>query len=190
MNWLDFILLIIVASSVYTGFRVGFARGGIGFAAAVLGLLCGFWFYGIPAAWVSTLVTSKTVANLLGFFIVIFGFILAGSIIGLIVQKMFRLIGLGFFDRLLGAAFGFVRGSLVVVAVVAVLLAFTPKNPPPDFIVNSSVMPYALEASRAIVSLAPRGLNDSVEEAIGAVKKIWEEKVKKIKKKKLQETEA
>lgn len=190
MNWLDFVLLIIVASSVYTGFRVGFARVGIGFAAAVLGLLCGFWFYGIPAAWIGSLIASKAAANLLGFFIVIFGFILAGSVIGWTVSRMFKMVGLGFVDRIFGAAFGFVRGGLVVVAVVAVLLAFTPKNPPPDYIVDSSVMPYALEASRLLVSLAPRGLNDSVEEAIGAVKKLWQDKLKKIKQKKLPQSEA
>jgi len=190
MNWLDVLLLIIVASSVYTGFREGFARVGIGFAAAVLGLLCGFWFYGIPAAWISGMIPSKAAANLLGFFIVIFGFILAGTFVGFVVSRMFRMVGLGFVDRFFGAAFGFVRGGLGVVAVVAVLLAFTPKNPPPDFIVNSAVMPYALDASRLIVSLAPRGLNDSVEEAVHAVKKIWEDKLKKMKQKKLPETEA
>ncbi len=189
MNWLDFIFLILLGSSMFSGFRIGFARVGIGFAAAVIGLLCGFWFYGIPAAWISSWVSSTMAANLLGFFIVIFGFVIAGSVIGWLVSKMFKMVGLGFVDRLLGAAFGFVRGSLVVVAIVTVLLAFTPKKPPPDFIVTSSVMPYAMEASRILVSLAPRGLNDSVEEAIGAVRKIWDEQIKK-KKKKLPETEA
>jgi len=190
MNWLDILFLIIVGSSVYTGFREGFARVGIGFLAAVLGLLCGFWFYGIPAAWLGTMIPSKPVANLLGFFVVIFAFILAGTFVGYVVSRMFKLVGLGFVDRFFGAAFGFVRGALGVVAVVAVLLAFTPKNPPPEFITESAVMPYALEASRLIVSLAPKGLNDSVEEAVNAVKKIWQDKVKKMKSKKLPETEA
>ncbi|MEO8025586.1 MAG: CvpA family protein [Bryobacteraceae bacterium] len=190
MNWLDFLLLIVVASSMYTGFRAGFARVGIGFVAAIAGLLCGFWFYGIPAAWIGTLITSKAVANLLGFFIVIFAFILAGTAVGWFVARMFKLVGLGLVDRVLGGALGFVRGSLYVVVIVTVLLAFAPKNPTPDYIVNSAVMPYGMEASRTIVSLAPRGLSDAVDEAIFALKKIWQDKLKKMKQKKLPESEA
>lgn len=182
MNWLDFILLVIIASSIWSGFRIGFIRVGIGFLAAGLGLLFGFWLYGIPAAWLKPWIHSAAVANLLGFCIVIFGFMLAGGIVGFVISRMFRLVGLGFVDRLAGAVFGLVRGSLVVVAIVCVLLAFVPK-PPPDFLTESAVTPYAVEASRMIAALAPRALSDAVNEGISSIKKIWQDRLKRIPKK-------
>ena len=50
MNFLDFLLLFIVGFSVLAGFRAGFARVTIGFAATIIGIFCGFWFYRIPGS--------------------------------------------------------------------------------------------------------------------------------------------
>ena len=52
MSLLDLLVVIVVGASVAAGFVAGFARVGIGFIAAILGVVFGFWFYGIPAGWV------------------------------------------------------------------------------------------------------------------------------------------
>ena len=137
MSLLDLIVLLFIAASVVGGFVAGFARSGIGFLAAVFGVLCGFWFYGIPAAAVHKYVHSVTASNLIGFFVVFFGLIFVGALIGKLLSKLFKWTGLSWLDRLMGAAFGLVRGALVAVAFIAVLLAFTPK-PTPNWMVNST----------------------------------------------------
>ena len=43
---------------------------------------------------------------------------------------------------------------MIAVVMIAVLLAFTPK-PMPNWMVESQTLPYAMEASNAIASLAP-----------------------------------
>ena len=73
MSWIDLVLALVIASSVLTGFTAGFARVGVGFAALVVGMLCGFWFYGIVAAYVIDYVTSPAIANLIGFFVILIG---------------------------------------------------------------------------------------------------------------------
>ena len=80
--------------------------------------------------------------------------LIAGGILGQILSKIFKWTGLSWLDRTLGAGFGLVRGALVVVAIVAVLMAFTPK-PIPYWMTGSVLLPYAVEASDWCAALAP-----------------------------------
>ncbi len=109
MSWLDVVVFVILGYSIFTGFSGGFARVGVGFAATLLGIICGFWFYGIAAAHVADYVASRGVANLIGFVLVFGTFVLAGAIVGRILASLFKWVGLSWLDRLLGAAFGFLR---------------------------------------------------------------------------------
>lgn len=182
MNLLDLLLVVIIGASVVTGFMAGFARVGIGFLATICGLLFGFWFYGIPAEWFHRHIKSVTLSNMLGFFLVFFGCMLLGSLIGKMLSKLFKWTGLSWLDRLLGGAFGFVRGSLIAVAFVAVLLAFTPK-PLPNWMVDSAVLPYAIDASDLCADLAPNAIKDAFRESMHDIEKVWQEQLKKKKRK-------
>src|SRR5579863_6390638 len=160
MSLLDLLLGLIIGTSIVAGFIAGFARVGIGFCAAVAGLLFGFWFYGIPADWIHKHIDSQTVSNFLGFFVVFFAFVIAGALIGKLFSKLFKWTGLSWLDRLLGAGFGFVRGSFIGVAFVAVLLAFTPR-PLPNWMVDSVLLPYAVDASDLFSAMAPHALKEA-----------------------------
>lgn len=173
MNLLDYLLLIIVGYSVVTGFMGGFARVGIGFGATLLGILFGLWFYGLPAAWIQEYVRSQSAANLLGFFVIFSAVVLAGSLIGRVLANVFKWVGLSWLDRFLGAGFGFVRGAVLALGVVTVITAFAP-SPPPRFIVDSKVMPYATAAGKAFAMLAPRQLKDSYYETLGRLRQAWD----------------
>ena len=178
MNLLDLLLVIIVGASVVTGFMAGFARVGIGFMATVAGLVCGFWFYGIPAAWLHQHLKSAVASNLIGFFVVFFGFVFAGALLGKLLSKLFRWTGLSWLDRLLGGGFGLVRGSLIAVAFVSVLLAFTPR-PLPNWMVDSMVLPYAIDASNLCAALAPNALKEGFRESMRDIRKAWDEQMRK-----------
>jgi membrane protein required for colicin V production len=178
VNLLDLLLVIIVGASVATGLMAGFARVGIGFIATVTGLVCGFWFYGIPAAWLHEHLKSAAAANLIGFFLVFFGFVMAGALFGKLLSKLFRWTGLSWLDRLLGGGFGLVRGSLIAIVFISVLLAFTPR-PLPAWMVDSKVLPYAIDASNLCAQLAPNALKDAFRESMRDIRKVWDEQMKK-----------
>jgi membrane protein required for colicin V production len=179
VNLLDILLAIIVGASVLTGLLSGFARAGIGFIAAVCGVLFGFWFYGVPAEWFHAHhVKSETLSNLLGFFTVFFAFAFAGALIGKLLSMLFKWTGLSWLDRLMGGAFGLVRGSLIAVTFIAVLLAFTPK-PLPNWMVNSTTLPYAIDASNLWAQLAPNAIKDAFAESMRDIRKAWDEQLKK-----------
>jgi membrane protein required for colicin V production len=178
LSLLDLLLVLILGTSMVAGFAAGFARVGISFVAAVMGLLFGLWFYGIPAAWIHKYLHSTMAANLLGFFAVMFIFVLAGALIAKLLSKLFRWGGLTWLDRLLGAGFGLARGALIAAVFVAVLLAFTPR-PLPSWMVSSRLLPYAVDASNLCAALAPREVKDTFHMALGEIRKDWDEQVQK-----------
>ena len=176
MSLLDLILLAVILISIAAGFRAGFARVGIGFLAGILGVVFGFWFYGTPAAWVHKYVHSVTISNVLGFILVFWAFLLAGALIGKIFSKLFKWTGLSWLDRLMGAAFGLVRGGLITTAMVAILMAFTPR-PVPNWMVDSIVLPYAMDASGVLAAIAPNAIKDAFRESVRDIRKIWDDQL-------------
>lgn len=177
MSLLDVIILAVIGISMGTGFRAGFARVSMGLLAGMLGVVFGFWFYGMPAAWVRTYVHSAAVANLIGFILVFWAFLLAGALIGKIFSKLFKWTGLSWLDRAMGAAFGLVRGALITVALVAVLMAFTAK-PVPNWMVDSKLLPYATGASGKLAVLAPNAIKEAFRESLREIRTLWDAQIR------------
>ena len=177
MSLLDVIILLVIGISVVTGWRTGIARVAIGFLAAAMGVVAGFWFYGTPAAWVRAYIHSATASNVIGFLLVFWGFLLAGALVGRAFSKLFKWTGLSWLDRLAGGAFGLVRGALITVALVAVLMAFTAK-PLPNWMVDSKLLPYATGASNALAALAPHAIKAAFQESLFEIRKLWDEQIR------------
>jgi membrane protein required for colicin V production len=105
-------------------------------------------------------------------------FLVAGALLAKLCSKFFKWTGLSWLDRLLGAAFGLVRGALIAVAIIAVLLAFTPK-PMPNWMVQSQVLPYAMEASSVISALAPIAIKNAFRESMFELRRLWDEQLRR-----------
>jgi membrane protein required for colicin V production len=176
VNFIDIILLIVVGASILSGFREGFARVAIGFGAAIAGIVFGFWFYGIPASYLEPYLSSRALANGLGFFAIFLGCMILGGLAGAILAHLFKWIGLSWLDRIMGGAFGFVRGVVISVALVTIVLACAPK-PPPRAIVESRLVPHIMGASSILADITPHELKDAFSETKEKVKKIWSEHV-------------
>jgi len=138
----------------------------------IVGLFCGFWFYGVVGAYVLDYVSSRAIANLIGFFVIFSGVLIVGAIVGRILAKFFRWVGLSWLDRLLGGTFGLARGLVIAAGMVTVLLAFAP-SPPPGSVVNSKLMPYVISVSGIFAVLTPREIKDSFSATKDKVKADW-----------------
>jgi membrane protein required for colicin V production len=115
------------------------------------------------------------VANLIGFLLIVFAVLLLGGLLGWIVNRFLRTIGLSFFDRVLGAAFGFVRGLLVAIALLTAYMSFGPEIDSKTVsasVLHSRIAPYVLDASHAFVSIAPMELKSGFLKQYAQVKSL------------------
>ncbi|MGA3072480.1 MAG: CvpA family protein [Bryobacteraceae bacterium] len=179
MNWLDIVLLLVLAGSVVTSFSTGLTREVVGLFSMIAALVLAIWFYGTAGSFLQPYVSSPGVANFCGFLMVFCGVLILGAIVGRVLRRMMKVVGLSFVDRLLGACFGIVRGVLISIAVVLALLAFTPGKSPPDAVVRSRVAPYVIDAARVCSAVAPRELKDGFRKSYEQVKTIWGNALKK-----------
>jgi membrane protein required for colicin V production len=181
MNWLDLVLFLILLLSTVSAARRGFSREVVGIAAAVIGLVCGIWFYGLAGSFLLPYVSSPQVANFIGFFIVFTGFLILGTIVSAIIRRFVKTVGLSWFDRLLGAVFGLVRGTLLGLAVITALVAFAPAvaaGSAPAAVAESRIAPYILAGANFLIAIAPREMKDSFHIHYEQLKTFWEQNKK------------
>jgi membrane protein required for colicin V production len=162
MNWVDWLLIAFLFISIVSGFVEGFIRMGIGFAALIAGFLFGVWFYGPAGAWSEPYVKSETLANVIGFNLVFIGIIVAGALLAWVIQKIFRVVGLSWLDRLVGGAFGVVRGVLVLAIGTLIFTAFYPGKLP-GAVYQSELAPYVLGTSRVLAEATPYEIKSGFE---------------------------
>ena len=179
MNWLDVVLLVILLCSIVASFRKGLTREIIGLVAVVLGLVLGSWFYGTAGGLLQPYVSSRTAANLCGFFVVFCAVVLAGSLLSFVLGKFLKVTGLSLFDHALGAAFGVVRGALIAVALITGVMAFSQGGKPPSSVVNSRLAPYVVQGARVIAAIAPHELKVGFHKSYAEAKAAWEEAIQK-----------
>jgi membrane protein required for colicin V production len=176
LNWLDYAIVAIFLFSVVQSFRRGFSREVIGLAATFFAFLLAMWFYGLAGSVVSPYVGSERTSNMIGFFMVVIGVLLLGSVAGWMVNRFVRSVGLSFFDRMLGAAFGLVRGVLIAMALLTAWMAFgshVTAGAGSKAVVHSRIAPYVVNASRLFVAVAPMDLKRNFRTYYSQIKTVW-----------------
>lgn len=152
MSGLDWVMIAVVLLSVLLAASQGFFYELFSLGGIVVGYIMAAWGYTRVAAWYAPFVKSAWVADIAGFLTIFIAVSLVAGIIGRLARWFFKEAGLRWFDRLLGAAFGLVRGVLAVAVLLLALTSFAPDN---TCIVQSAVAPYVLIVARAAVWIAP-----------------------------------
>jgi membrane protein required for colicin V production len=174
VNWLDYIFIAILLLSTLFALRKGFVRETVSLISSIAGLVLAYWFYGIPASFLAPFLSTRRLANLLGFIIVFAVVVLAGWLVAALINRFVKATGLTLFDRFLGAVFGLVRGAAVCIALLTAYIAWSPRvdqSAAPAAVVNSQIAPALTEASRIAVSLAPMELKQSFHEGLSWLQK-------------------
>jgi len=179
MNWLDFVLALILLASGVAGLRRGLSRQIIGLITGVLALLLGIWFYGMAGYYLLPYASSRTIANAGGFVLVFCGVMVLGSLVSFAAGRFLKVTGLSVFDHFLGAGFGLLRGLLFAVAIVMGVMAFSRGDGPPEAIVHSRMAPYVVDAARLFASVAPHELKEGFRKSYAQVKSAWSDALQK-----------
>jgi membrane protein required for colicin V production len=163
MNWVDWVLVGFLLVSVISGFVEGFVRIAVGFVAMILGFVFASWFHGVAGGWMEPYVHSRAVASFIGFLVIFIGMLSLGALIAWIIQRVFKVVGLSWLDRLVGGAFGAVRGVLVLAIGALLLSAFFPKRIPAA-VSHSQLAPYVFGMSKVLSDITPYEIKNGFEE--------------------------
>lgn len=167
MNPLDWLLAALLTYSVIKAALRGFFGEAFALGGLLVGLLLASWFYQPLAANLTGLITSPAIAQFAAFFIILAAIMVLANLLGRILRKTASAIGLGFLDRLGGAAFGFLRGCLFSVALLMAFTAFLPAAP---WIRESQLAPYFLRVAHAVSFLVPQDLERKLHDGMSRIK--------------------
>jgi membrane protein required for colicin V production len=141
-------------------------------ASILAAFLMGAWFYRAVAEPFKEVVKSEKYALFLGFSIVFLGTLLAGVLLIWVTQKIIKFARIQWFDRVLGAGFGFIRGWLLGSIVLLVLTSFDLQA---ERMKSSQLAPYYLPGARLIAVAAPQDLKARFSDGYLAIEKWWRE---------------
>ncbi len=122
MNLLDWILLAILLLSMIPAMVKGFVYEVLMMAATIVLIYLAFAHYHWAARHIGF--GTPEVRSFLGFVAILCGGILLAMVLGRLLSRMVHSTPLRWFDRLLGAAFGLVRGVVIVTVLLMMMTAF------------------------------------------------------------------
>jgi membrane protein required for colicin V production len=155
MNQLDWLIVIVIVLSAIVAAAQGLLFEMFSLAGTVFGYLIAAWGYGQVSPWFVPYVRSAAIAHMAGFLTIFLAVSLLGGAAGRIARWTIQEVGLRWADRLLGAAFGMIRGVIVAVVGVVALATFAPES---KALTRSASAGYFLLAGRSAVYLAPSEL--------------------------------
>lgn len=160
---LDWFLVLVAAVSVILAFSKGFVRVLFSLLGIVAGFLVASWNYVTVAVWLRQWIGSFAIAEMVAFVGLLGAVVVLFSLAAGFVRKGVAAVGLGVFDRLLGALLGLLRGLLGGAVAVTALVAFAPDS---GWVKDSALAPYFLAGSHGLSSVVPRELQEQM--AVGA----------------------
>jgi membrane protein required for colicin V production len=159
MNLFDCFLIAMLAYSTIVAFLRGIILELFSVGGLIAGILLASWYYKHIAIILGHVITTPATAEIAAFLLIIIGVMLLSTLLGKALNRTAHAIGLGFFDRLLGAVFGFARGCLFGVAILMAIAAFLPHS---AWIASSRLSSYFLAGAHAVSFVVPHDLQQQI----------------------------
>jgi len=151
MSALDWIIVLVIVLSVLQAIASGFIREFFAFAGVIIAFLVAVWEYPVVAAFYARFMNTPWPAQIAAFLTVFIVVAVLAGMLGSALSRLVRGVGLSFFDRLLGAGFGFFRGIVVGAILAMALTALAPQWG----LAQSRLAPSLLLAGRTMVWATP-----------------------------------
>ncbi len=127
-NWVDWLIVGIVGLSTLLSVWRGFVKEALSLASWVLAFFIATAFSGQFALLLSDSIEADGLRYGVSYGILFVASLMLGSIVNSMIRQLVHMTGLGGLDRLLGTAFGFARGLLIVVVLVYIAEALVPEE--------------------------------------------------------------
>ena len=172
MNFLDCFLIAVLTYSIIAAFLRGIILELFSIGGLIAGILLASWNYNAFATFLANLIgpiahAASSTWNIISFLLIAVGVMVLSGLAASMLRRTAHTIGLGFFDRILGALFGLGRGCLIGVALMMSAAAFLPQS---TWVSNSLLAPYFLDGVHAVSFVVPKDLQQQLLNGIAQLK--------------------
>jgi membrane protein required for colicin V production len=124
MNWLDIVIIVVVALLGIVGLRQGLIRTVFGIAGLIGGIFLAGRYYDELAALLFP--SSAIWSNIAAYAIIAVSTMVVAGVIGWLIAKLVNFVALGWLDKLVGGILGVVIGALLCTAILAIVVKYYP----------------------------------------------------------------
>ena len=176
MNWIDVILISILALTSILGIMKGLVKQVFGLLAVIVGLILALGFYS-QVSWIYLrFISNEVLAHFLGFLTIFLVVLCFGWVSSYFLSKFIK--GpLKILNNILGGGLGLLKGILICGVVVFALLVFPISK---KALKESALSPVCLQITRGIIGLIPQELKEKFKEAYQEISRRVEKDGKKI----------
>lgn len=148
MNGLDIVFIIILIIGLFGGFQKGFIKSVSGFIGIGIAIWIGFNFSGLLEGFVNKQeIIPDALVKIVSLILTIVLVIVAMTILSKVLHQIVHGVGLGIFNRLGGAIFGFLINLLILSALIYYTFPLISKIGEARLWEQSQIIPYLLETA-------------------------------------------
>ena len=151
MNWLDIIIIIILAVAALTGLKVGIIKALLSVVGVIVGVVLA-GRYSVALAGHLTFISQPSVARIAAFAIILIGVMVIAAIAAAMLKRVVSAVMLGWVNRLGGAVFGFFLGFVFCGAILAMWVKFAGISGP---VQDSGLASLLLDSFPMVLALLP-----------------------------------
>lgn len=164
LNYIDIGILILIFLSALVGFIRGFVKEALSLTTWVAAILLAFAFSEELSTKLPFTISHDLARLGISFLLIFIGVLIVGSLINHIINKGIYAIGMGGLDRVLGGAFGVIRGALVVTLLVLLLSLGLTSFTDSVLWKESKLVPRFKESAEWVKSVIPPDIEKKIKE--------------------------
>jgi len=151
MSWLDIVIIVVVGSAAFWGLRIGIIKAILSFAGLVAGVILAGRYY-VPLSEQLAFIPQTSIAKIVAFAIILIGVVVIAGVLANLLKWIASVMMLGWINRLGGAVFGLVLGTIFCSALLAIWVKFLGIE---GAITESGLAPVLLDRFPVVLALLP-----------------------------------